>query len=158
LYAISELFEEWICHNEKMDPLDQRLLDLLAVNGRARVTELARQLGVSRMTVQQRMRRLEERKIIQAYTVRVDPSQARQRIAAFVMISVDPKKLAGLVGRMEKNPAVRAVLSVSGQYDLIATVEEASTEALDQQLDTIGTSDGVIRTMSAIVLSKKFQR
>jgi DNA-binding Lrp family transcriptional regulator len=141
-----------------MDPLDQRLLDLLAVNGRARVTELARQLGVSRMTVQQRMRRLEERKIIQAYTVRVDPSQARQRIAAFVMISVDPKKLAGLVGRMEKNPAVRAVLSVSGQYDLIATVEEASTEALDQQLDTIGTSDGVIRTMSAIVLSKKFQR
>jgi DNA-binding Lrp family transcriptional regulator len=141
-----------------MDQLDQRLLDLLAANSRARVTELARQLGVSRMTVQQRMRRLEERKIIQAYTVRVDPSQARQRITAFVMISVDPKQHAALVRRMEKNPAVRAVLSVGGEYDLIATVEETSTEALDEQLDTIGTSDGVIRTMSAIVLSKKFQR
>ena len=141
-----------------MDPLDQRLLDLLVANSRARVTDLAQRLGVSRMTVQQRMRRLEERKVIQAYTVRVDPSQARQRISAFVMISVDPKKLASLVRRMEKNPAVRAVLSVSGQYDLIATVEETSTEALDGQLDTIGTSDGVVRTMSAIVLSKKFQR
>jgi DNA-binding Lrp family transcriptional regulator len=141
-----------------MDSLDQRLLDLLAVDSRARVTELARRLGVSRMTVQQRMRRLEESKIIQAYTVRVDPSQARQRIAAFVMISVDPRKLTSLVARMEKNPAVRAVLSVSGQYDLIATVEAASTEALDQQLDAIGASDGVIRTMSSIVLSKKFQR
>jgi len=141
-----------------VDPLDQRLLDLLVANSRARVTDLAQRLGVSRMTVQQRMRRLEERKVIQAYTVRVDPSQARQRISAFVMISVDPKKLASLVRRMEKNPAVRAVLSVSGQYDLIATVEETSTEALDGQLDTIGTSDGVVRTMSAIVLSKKFQR
>jgi DNA-binding Lrp family transcriptional regulator len=141
-----------------MDSLDQRLLDLLAVNGRARVTELARQLGVSRMTVQQRMRRLEERKIIQAYTVRVDPSQASQRITAFVMISVDARKATGLVRQMEKNPAVRAVLSVTGQYDLIATVEGSSTEALDELLANIGTSDGVNRTMSAIVLSKKFQR
>ncbi len=141
-----------------MDSLDQRLLDLLAVNGRARVTELARQLGVSRMTVQQRMHRLEERKIIQAYTVRVDPSQASQRITAFVMISVDARKATGLVRQMEKNPAVRAVLSVTGQYDLIATVEGSSTEALDELLANIGTSDGVNRTMSAIVLSKKFQR
>ena len=141
-----------------MDSLDQRLLDLLAVNGRARVTELARQLGVSRMTVQQRMRRLEERKIIQAYTVRVDPSQASQRITAFVMISVDARKATGLVRQMEKNPAVRGVLSVTGQYDLIATVEGSSTEALDELLANIGTSDGVNRTMSAIVLSKKFQR
>ena len=145
-------------HNARMDQLDQRLLDLLAANSRARVTELAHQLGVSRMTVQQRMRRLEEQKIIQGYTVRVDPSQARQRITAFVMISVDPKKATGLVRRMEKNPAVRAVLSVTGQYDLVATVEETSTEALDEQLVSIGTSDGVLRTMSAIVLSKKFQR
>lgn len=141
-----------------MDSLDQRLLDLLAVNSRARVTELARQLGVSRMTVQQRMHRLEERKIIQAYTVRVDPSQASQRITAFVMISVDARKATGLVRQMEKNPAVRAVLSVTGQYDLIATVEGSSTEALDELLASIGTSDGVNRTMSAIVLSKKFQR
>jgi DNA-binding Lrp family transcriptional regulator len=141
-----------------MDSLDQRLLDLLAVNGRARVTELARQLGVSRMTVQQRMHRLEERKIIQAYTVRVDPSQASQRITAFVMISVDARKATGLVRQMEKNPAVRGVLSVTGQYDLIATVEGSSTEALDELLANIGTSDGVNRTMSAIVLSKKFQR
>ncbi len=110
------------------------------------------------MTVQQRMRRLEERKIIQAYTVRVDPSQASQRITAFVMISVDARKATGLVRQMEKNPAVRGVLSVTGQYDLIATVEGSSTEALDELLANIGTSDGVNRTMSAIVLSKKFQR
>jgi DNA-binding Lrp family transcriptional regulator len=141
-----------------MDSLDQRLLDLLAVDGRARVTELARQLGVSRMTVQQRMRRLEDRKIIQAYTVRVDPSQASQRIAAFVMISVDAKKAVALVRQMKKDPAVRSVLSVTGPYDLIATVEGSSTEALDELLADIGTSDGVVRTMSAIVLSKKFQR
>ena len=141
-----------------MDSLDQRLLDLLAVDGRARVTELARQLGVSRMTLQQRMRRLEDRKIIQAYTVRVDPSQASQRIAAFVMSSVDAKKAVALVRQMKKDPAVRSVLSVTGPYDLIATVEGSSTEALDELLADIGTSDGVVRTMSAIVLSKKFQR
>jgi DNA-binding Lrp family transcriptional regulator len=74
------------------------------------------------------------------------------------MISVDAKKATALVRQMKKDPAVRSVLSVTGPYDLIATVEGSSTEALDELLGNIGTSDGVVRTMSAIVLSKKFQR
>ncbi|MDH3521502.1 MAG: Lrp/AsnC family transcriptional regulator [Myxococcales bacterium] len=141
-----------------MDLLDQRLLDLLAADSRSSVTALARALGVSRVTVQQRMRRLEESGVIQAYTVRVDPDRGRARIAALVMISIDPKKAASLVRALEKNPAVRALHSVNGPYDLVAYVHASSTEALDQQLDTIGTFDGVVRTMSAIMLSTKFER
>jgi DNA-binding Lrp family transcriptional regulator len=141
-----------------MDSQDQRLLDLLTANARASVTELAKQLGVSRATVQQRMRRLEERKIIQAYTLRLDPTRAHQRIAALVMISVDPKKAPAIARTLERNPSLRALHSVSGQYDLVASLEEATTEALDGQLDAIGVIDGVLRTMSAIVLSKKFER
>jgi DNA-binding Lrp family transcriptional regulator len=48
--------------------------------------------------------------------------------------------------------------TISGQYDLIAKVTEATTEALDKSIDDIATLDGVEQTLSHIVLSKKVDR
>jgi len=43
---------------DQMDDLDRRLLELLGANSRSSVTQLARELGVARATVQDRMHRL----------------------------------------------------------------------------------------------------
>ena len=55
-------------------------------------------------------------------------------------------------------PRVRALHTISGQYDLIAMVRENSTQELDACIDAIGELDGVERTLSSIVLSTKFER
>ena len=52
---------------------EQALLSLLRANARASTAELARQLGVSRTTVQSRIERLEQRGIIAGYGVRLSP-------------------------------------------------------------------------------------
>ncbi len=74
-----------------MDDLDSRLLSLLQSNARESVANLARVLGVTRPTVQERMRRLERRGIITGYTVRFHPEHAALQVQAYVMISVEPK-------------------------------------------------------------------
>ena len=48
--------------------------------------------------------------------------------------------------------------TISGQYDLIAKVTEENTEALDRAIDNIATLDGVEKTLSHIVLSRKLDR
>ncbi|MBP8925147.1 MAG: Lrp/AsnC ligand binding domain-containing protein [Pseudomonadales bacterium] len=53
---------------------------------------------------------------------------------------------------------MRALHTISGQYDLIAMVRENSTQELDTCIDAIGDLDGVERTLSSIVLSTKFER
>ena len=53
-----------------MNTLDEQLLALLSANSRESVTVLAQKLGVSRSTVQERMRRLEKQRVIQGYTIR----------------------------------------------------------------------------------------
>lgn len=141
-----------------MDDLDRRLLDLLSHNGRASVTQLARDLGVARATVQDRMHRLESEGPLRGYTVRLAPEYQRSRIGAHVMIAADPKKQAALTRALQKIPSVRALHTISGQFDLIAVVQEESTEALDTAIDAIGALDGVERTLSSIVLSTKFER
>jgi len=141
-----------------MDELDRRLLELLAENSRASITRLAAALGVARATVQDRMQRLEREGPLRGYTVRLAPEYQRNRITAHVMIAADPKKQAALARALQKMPAVRALHSISGQYDMIALAEEDSTEALDACIDAIGALDGVERTLSSIVLTTKFER
>jgi DNA-binding Lrp family transcriptional regulator len=141
-----------------MDDLDRRLLDLLTANSRASITSLSAELGVARATVQERMQRLEREGPVRGYTVRLAPEYARGRIAAHVMIAADPKKQAALTRALQKLAAVRALHTISGQYDLIAEIQEDSTGALDACIDAIGALDGVERTLSSIVLSTKFER
>jgi DNA-binding Lrp family transcriptional regulator len=141
-----------------MDDLDRRLLELLTLNSRASITSLSAELGVARATVQERMQRLERDGPVRGYTVRLTPEFQRGRIAAHVMIAADPKKQAALTRALQKLPAVRALHTISGQYDLIAEIQEDSTGALDACIDAIGALDGVERTLSSIVLSTKFER
>ena len=74
------------------------------------------------------------------------------------MISVVPKKTADIIRQIHKHPNLDMLCTISGQYDLIAKVTEATTEALDHSIDAIATLDGVEQTLSHIVLSKKVDR
>jgi DNA-binding Lrp family transcriptional regulator len=53
---------------------------------------------------------------------------------------------------------VRRLQSVSGPFDMIATVETRGVAEMDATIDQIGAIKGVERTNSSIVLSNKFDR
>jgi DNA-binding Lrp family transcriptional regulator len=136
----------------------ERLLALLRRNARESTASLARKLGVARTTVQERIHRLERDGVIAGYTVRVTEGFARQRIAAQVLINVDPKAGERVVRTLEAQPWVRAVYALSGVFDYEVRIEGGSTEELDRNLDAIGRLDGIQRTQTSIVLSVKFER
>lgn len=137
---------------------EQQLLRLLQENSRRTVSDLANELGLSRATVQQTMERLERSGAIQGYTIKINPHYQQQQVSAYIMISVIPRKTADIVRQIHKVPQLDMLCTISGQYDLIAKVTEATTEALDNSIDRIATLDGVEKTLSHIVLSRKVDR
>lgn len=137
---------------------DADLIALLRVNARESVASLARKLGVSRTTAQDRIRRLEESGAIEGYTVRLAEQVRRDAIRAFVTISVEPRKAVDVTMALKQYAAVESLHTVSGKYDLIAVVRTRSVEDMDRLLDQIGEVGGVTDTESAIVLSTKFRR
>ncbi len=141
-----------------MNTLDEQLLALLSANSRESVTVLAQKLGVSRSTVQERMRRLEKQRVIQGYTIRYTADYLSTRVVAHVLIDTDQKQTAQLNRQIEKMVAVKALYSISGEYDIFAVVQEETTAALDRQLDKLAALAGVRRTLTSVVLSKKFER
>lgn len=140
------------------DAIDEALIALLSANARESTAELARKLNLSRSTVKDRVSRLERQGVIQGYGVKLAESYGEGHISAHVTIDVEPRASAQIVRQLGKIPAVKALYAVNGVHDLIAIIRTASTQALDQALDQIGAIDGIVRTVSSIVLSTKFER
>ncbi|MBZ9737920.1 MULTISPECIES: Lrp/AsnC family transcriptional regulator [unclassified Mesorhizobium] len=137
---------------------EQALLSLLRANARASTAELARQLGVSRTTVQSRIERLEQRGIITGYGVRLAPDYEQGLVRAHVLLTVTPKLSDTVVRALRALPPVRTLHSVSGNFDMIVIVDAPSIRDLDMLLDQIGAMEGVERTASSIILSTRIDR
>lgn len=140
-----------------MDDKDQKLLSLLRENARLSTSELARKMGLSRTTVQDRMARLEDRGVIAGYTIRLG-DKGDQKVRAIVMFKIRPRTQAAVVSRIKSMMEVFSLYSISGDNDLCAVVGAENTSALDRALDKLGAIEGVERTRSSIMLSTKFER
>ena len=138
-----------------MDALDRKLLEMLRENAREPITSLAQGLGVSRATITERMRKLEESGIITGYRVHVSDMARRRQIAAHVMIEVEPRSADSVVAALKNLPSIHALYAVSGVFDMIAVLRSDTTEGLDRDLDTARNLAGVVKTVSSIVLSTK---
>ncbi|WP_019529154.1 Lrp/AsnC family transcriptional regulator [Dasania marina] len=136
------------------DELDRKIIDLLTTNSRESITQLAAVLGVSRATVQERIKRLEKSRVIQSYTININADYQRNLVSAHAMIAVDPKRNREVCNQLKKVPAIKSLYSVNGDYDVIAMLQEPTTEELDVQLEEIGCMEGVTRTSTLILLSK----
>jgi DNA-binding Lrp family transcriptional regulator len=141
-----------------MDEIDQKLLAKLRENARLPAAELARDLGLSRTTVQSRLERLERSGVVTGYTVRLSEAHERGLIRAYVMLTVGPKQTASVVAAARRMPSVRRLQSVSGPFDLIAEAATENAAEMDVLIDALGALEGVERTTSSIVLSTKIDR
>ena len=138
--------------------LDQKLLRLLEVNARASVADLARELDVTRATVQSHINHLQHQGVIKAFTVTLSNEYKGAMVEAHVWISTEQKKVSRICKLIENMPDSRSLYSISGEFDLVAILKSPSTEALDRAIDNISELDGVLRTQTSVVLSTKFER
>ncbi|HTL92025.1 MAG TPA: Lrp/AsnC family transcriptional regulator, partial [Steroidobacteraceae bacterium] len=117
-----------------MDDTDRKLIGLLRNDARASVASLAKALGVSRGTVQNRMARLAANGTIVGYTVRLKPDIEEQRIRAFMTVAVEGNQLDAVTRALRGEPAVTALYSTNGRWDIVAELRADSLESFDRVL------------------------
>lgn len=137
---------------------DEKLIAALRENARLSTAALARRLGLSRSTVQSRIESLERRGVIVGYTVRLSDEYELHLVRASLMLKVDPKKSRAVEAAIRRQRGVRALHTVSGEFDLIADAHTRTIGEMEALIDTLGDVDGVLRTTTSIVLSTKFSR
>ena len=136
-----------------MDDLDHRLIALLRGNARTSVASLAKQLGVARGTVQNRMARLAADGTIVGYTVRLKPDVQVQHIRAFMTLAAEGNQVDGVVKALRGDPAVASLYSTNGRWDLVAELRADNLASFDRVLARISRTPGVSSSETSLLLS-----
>ena len=136
-----------------MDDIDRQLIGLLRNDARASIASLAKALGVSRGTVQNRMTRLAANGTIVGYTVRLKPDAAEPRIHAFMTVAVEGNQVDAVIKALRGEPAVTALYSTNGRWDIVVELAADSLEGFDRVLGRIRLIEGISQTETSLLLS-----
>ena len=136
-----------------MDTTDRKLLSLLRENARMPVAAMAKVLGVSRGTVQNRLAKLEKDGTVLGYTVRLKESANDRQIRAFMTVAVEGNRTDDVLKALRGDPAVSALHTTNGRWDIVAELRTDSLEAVDRVLGRIRLIDGISNTETSLLLS-----
>ena len=135
------------------DELDRRLIALLRTDGRAPVTTLARQLGVTRATVNSRLDRLLESGRVLGFTVRTKDDHGDDDVRAVTLVEVEGRTTGDVIKALRGFPEIQSLHTTNGGWDLVAEIRCDSLLAFDRILGQIRAVDGVINSESSLLLN-----
>src|SRR5688572_28399269 len=145
-----------------LDDKGRRLLLALSADGRQSAAALAKQLGLSRQAVAERIRDLERRGVIRGYRADVDPAALGLSIRAHIRLTLDgargPGKEKEVLKRLRANALVRAVFRVSGEDCFVAHVVCRRIEDVNALLADLQSTRALQSSRTAFVLETVLEK
>lgn len=138
-----------------MDEVDTLLISELRRDGRASVSDLAHRLNVSRATVRTRMDRLRSSGEIAGFVVLTRSDVSEAPIRGLMMIGIEGRGGDRITAKLTGMPAVMAVHSTNGKWDMIVELATDSLVELDEVIRRIRNLEGVMTSETNLILSTR---
>ena len=142
-----------------LDDIDARIITALIRDARASYAVIGSEVGLSASAVKRRLDRLRASGAITGYSARVDPAALGWTTEAYVELfcggRTSPEEIAAAVRRY---PEVADACTVTGEADALVHIRAADVKHFEQVMERIGAEPFVLRTRSAIVLSRLVER
>lgn len=140
-----------------MDAIDQQILQLLHGNARLSQEQIARQVHLSRPAVHERLKRLEQRRIVRGYRAHLDWAALGKPLTAFIWVRTSSPSFRKVADRVVQAGGEAATVEechrVTGDWCLLLKVRTTSPLALQNLVDRIREVPGVEGTMTNLALS-----
>lgn len=122
----------------ELDSLDWQLLRELQADARLSYIELARRVGLSSLSVAERVRRMEDAGVIAGYRAEIDPAKVGLPKMALVQLRCHPSKCLLKTTSLDAYPEVLEVLKVSGAHCTVLKIAAASIPHLEDVFRRLG--------------------
>ena len=138
----------------RIDDIDAKILELLQERGRMQRNAIAEVVGLSVSAVSERMRKLDDRGVLDGYHAVVDPKRLHFDITAFIRVSVDGSEhYPAFIDAATEMDEVLELHSITGDGSHIMKVRTKNTTTLERFLSRVQALSGVSSTSTSIVLS-----
>jgi Lrp/AsnC family transcriptional regulator, leucine-responsive regulatory protein len=148
-------FRPVAAENGSFDPIDRRILEILATEARISWKDLGQRVHLSPNTVADRVRRLERLGVVVGFEAVLDPERLGLPIEAMIEVRRRPEVPPDDVEEAFRQlPAVIDAVHLTGRWDYLLRVRCPSTLALDQLVRALKTDHGVVETETRVVLRR----
>ena len=138
---------------EKLDEVDLGIIKLLQEDSRLSFNKIASRLGISVGTAYNRIKNLEEKGVLSAYTVLVDPFRLGFTMTAIVLIQAEGTHLVDVEKQIAKMENVVSVYDITGDYDIAVIVRFRDRTGLNAFVKSLLAMSYVRRTVTNVVLN-----
>ena len=137
-----------------LDKIDLGILNLMQANARISNADLARELNMAPSAVLERVKKLEQKKVILQYTVRLNPTALNQKLLAFVFMKAGDGLGCSTTGKeLAKIPEVQEVHHIAGEDCYLVKIRTADSASLmDLMRNHFSKIPNILSTRTTIVL------
>lgn len=140
--------------NYFLDQIDIAILNHLQQNGRAQRNTIAESVGLSVPSVSERMKKLEEKGLIEGYRAILSSKDFHFDITAFIFVHVDGSEhYANFIEHSVGEAEIQECHSITGDGSHLLKIRTKNTQSFEQLLKRIQSWAGVSKTRSNLVLS-----
>jgi len=136
-----------------LDETDRRIISVLQNDARASMRSIAEQAGVSLGTVSNRVRRLEEARVIRGYSVQLDPELSGWELTVVIGLRIQKGRLIEIQEKIAKDNRVYGAYDVTGEFDSMIIARARDRRDLDDLSKNVISIDGVESSVTHLVLN-----
>ena len=142
-----------------LDTIDQQIIQLLQFNGKVTIKEIAKKLNLTTSPVFERIKRLEEEKVIKGYTALVDPKKVDKGQIVFCNVSMPDyteKNIKEFENKVDFMPEVLECYHFAGVVDYQMKVFVKDIDAYNEFLHKISLLP-MVRVHSSVVVLRQIK-
>ncbi len=136
-----------------IDDTDRHILSVLLEDARTSLRSIAGEVGVALGTVSNRIKRMEEMGVIQGYGVLLDAEKVGWTMTVLCGLRIEKGRLMEVQRRIAQDPRVFGIYDVTGEFDSMVLARVLNRVQLDDLSKTVLSSEGIIRTVTHVVLN-----
>ncbi|PSR34115.1 MAG: Lrp/AsnC family transcriptional regulator [Sulfobacillus benefaciens] len=138
-----------------LDEVDRVILKTLSENARASLQEIANTLGMSRATIHERLKKLNQQGYVRGYKADIDWPRLGYSVVAWVALQTEQGEASyHVLDDLGKIPEVESAYMVAGRFDCLVKLRATDHGHLQRLLfDHIGRIRGFHRAETMVVLS-----
>ena len=139
----------------KIDNIDRQILISLQQDGRRTASEIAKDLNLTVPTITERIRKLQEGSVIQAFQAIIDPRALGLDVTALItVIASSSNNYKRVIENAKETPEIIQCFSTTGVGSMVLWVATKNSKTLEELLRNIQSWPDVTRTETQVILSK----
>ena len=137
-----------------LDEIDKKIINILKINARESASNIAESINLSIPATSDRIKKLEDAKIIKGYYAEIDSRKIGLNLSALItIISESSSNYGKIIKFANQSDEIVECYATTGRGSHILIIETENTESLEKLLREIQSWPNVIRTETQIILS-----